>query len=220
MKTIKHALVTGFEPFGSPRPSDNRSWEAAKRLEGQTLETDNADIVCHCYRLPVSYGDVSTQLPLLHKSNTFSIVLHCGAGTPGTVRLEKQAHKTGYTRPGNKGPQDLPPGGSVPGYQTENELASTIDVDSLHLQLESAGWHHISTSTDAGRYLCDFTYYTSLAEAQVSYPARQLPAAQTVFVHVHPQVNDIYSDEQLAELLRSIIRMLGSNIASNESTVQ
>ncbi|KAJ1834740.1 hypothetical protein LPJ63_001689 [Coemansia sp. RSA 2711] len=208
LKTVIHALVTGFEPFGVPRPSDNRSWEAVKQLAGQTVETKDATVVCHCHQLPVSYDDVLALVPPLHLGAEFGIVVHCGAGAPGMVRLEKRAHRTGYTRPGNKGPQDLPSGGCVPGYGTADELATAVDVDGLCRRLGERGWRSVQASSDAGHYLCDFTYYISLAESETTYPARQLPAPHTLFVHVHPQADDVYSDAQLAELLREIVRQL------------
>ncbi|KAJ2821604.1 hypothetical protein IWW50_004569, partial [Coemansia erecta] len=204
IKTIKHALITGFEPFGTPRPSDNRSWEVVKCLDRQTIEAGDTTVVCHCHRLPVSYDEVSMLVPRLHLSNEFSIVVHCGAGAAGEIRLEKRAHRTGYVRPGNKGPTDLPPNGCVPGYEGADELVTSIDVDGLTAQLAGQGWHNVRASSDAGRYLCEFTFYTSLAEGETTHPARQLTAPKTLFVHVHPVANDVYSDAQLTELLRDI----------------
>ncbi|KAJ2562181.1 Histone deacetylase hda1 [Coemansia sp. RSA 1822] len=204
--TLSEEEVNG--PFGTPLPRDNRSWEAVKQLDQQIIETDCATVVCHCHRLPVSYDDVSMIVPRLHLASEYSIVVHCGAGASGVIRLEKCAHRAGYVRPGNKGPMDLPPNGCVPGYDTADELVTAIDVDGLRNRLEEQGWNKVYTSVDAGHYVCDFTFYTSLAEGETTYPARQLPAPQTLFVHVHPQADEVYSDTQLAELLRDIVRHL------------
>ncbi|KAJ2610961.1 Pyroglutamyl-peptidase 1 [Coemansia sp. RSA 1365] len=207
-KCIKHALLTGFEPFGEPRPNKNRSWEAIKQLENAKIETSDATIICHCYELPVSYDDVSEQVPRLHQSQEFSIVVHCGAGTSGVVRLERQARKSGYSRPGNKGQTDIPADGCVPGYRTPDELTTIVDTEAVQNALADRGWDKVCVSSDAGQYLCEYTYYTSLAEGKETYPSRGLPEPNTLFVHVPPQESDPYDDRQLGEMLREIIQML------------
>ncbi|KAJ2808685.1 Pyroglutamyl-peptidase 1 [Coemansia guatemalensis] len=205
---IKHALLTGFEPFGEPRPEKNRSWEAVKMLANTKIETGNATVVCHCHELPVSYDDVSKQIPRLHLMQEFSIVIHCGAGTAGMVRLEKQARKSGYSRPGNKGPTDMPVDGCVPGYSTADVLATNVNVGAVQDALAGMGWDKVRVSLDAGQYLCEYTYYTSLAESKETYPERGLPEPKTLFVHVPPQESDPYDDHQLSEMLREIIVQL------------
>ena len=52
-------------------------------------------------------------------------------------------------------------------------------------------------SRDAGRYLCDFIYYTSL----------HLNMSPVVFVHV-PELNKPYSADQLAVALKKIVEVL------------
>ncbi|KAJ1666191.1 pyroglutamyl-peptidase activity protein [Coemansia sp. RSA 1813] len=206
IKTIKHALLTGFEPFGTPRPSENRSWEVVKQLAGKQIYTGDSLVVCHCYEIPVSYNPVSELIPQLHRSQEFSIVIHCGAGVPGMVRLEKLAHRSGYIKPGNGGESDVPAGGCVPGYDTADVLESTIAVDRLKDALVEKGWSNLAVSLDAGRYLCDFTYYTSLAEGATTYKRQKRQAPATLFVHVPPSCNDPYSDEELAKIVCAILR--------------
>ncbi|KAJ2769177.1 hypothetical protein IWQ57_003215, partial [Coemansia nantahalensis] len=179
-----HALLTGFEPFGEPRPSTNRSWEAVRQLAGEAIAADGGAVVaCHCHRLPVSYADVSAAVPRLHGSADWSIVIHCGAGRSGAVQLERLAHRAGYERAGNGGAQDLPPGGRVPGYDgAGDELATDVDVGNVRSALEDRGWTAAQTSSDAGRYVCEYTYYSSLAEA-AQYPQRGRTAPAVLFVH-------------------------------------
>ncbi|KAJ2782700.1 Pyroglutamyl-peptidase 1 [Coemansia javaensis] len=209
--TIVHALVTGFEPFGEPRPDDNRSWEAVRQLAGQTVAAGDVSVVCHCHELPVSYASVSADVPQLHRDGAFGIVVHCGAGTPGVVRLETVAHRAGYVRPGNSGLLDVPPGGCVPGYDgAAAELCTDVDVAGLVRALAAKGWAATAPSTDAGRYLCEYTYYTSLAEAALYPRRRRMAAPRVLFVHVPPQAGDPYSDAQLAEIVREIIRELAT----------
>ncbi|KAJ1950647.1 hypothetical protein FBU59_000579 [Linderina macrospora] len=209
VKALKHALLTGFKPFGTPLPADNRSWETIKQLQNECIETDSTTVVCHCHELPVNYGPVSEQVPKLHLAHPYSIVIHCGAGVSGVVRLEKQAHKSGYSLPGNGGPSDLPAGGHVPvAADLPETLVTEIDVDGLRDHLIKGGWDKTEVSLDPGRYLCDFTYYTSLAEARTTYEKRGLVPPKTLFVHVPPNTEDPYTDRELAELVRQIIRFL------------
>ncbi|KAJ1798281.1 pyroglutamyl-peptidase activity protein [Coemansia sp. RSA 2399] len=208
IKTIKHALITGFEPFGTPRPLENRSWEVVKRLAGRQIDAGDALVMCHCYEIPVSYNQVSELLPQLHSSQEFSVVVHCGAGVPGVVRLEKLAHRSGYVKPGNGGESDVPIGNHVPGYDTADVLESTVDVGKLRDALVDKGWSNLAVSLDAGRYLCEFVYYTSLAEGETTYKRQQRQAPTTLFVHVPPSCNDPYSDGELAEIICEVLRCI------------
>ncbi|KAJ2551730.1 pyroglutamyl-peptidase activity protein [Coemansia sp. RSA 1933] len=209
IKTLKHALITGFEPFGTPRPTENRSWEVVKQLVGKQIDTGDSLVVCHCYQLPVSYNPVRELVPQLHRVQDFSIVIHCGAGVPGVVRLEKLAHRSGYVKPGNGGESDVPVDNCVSGYDTADVLETAIDVDELRDALSNKGWSNLATSLDAGHYLCDFTYYISLAEGETTYKRdKQCQAPATLFVHVPPSRNDPYSDTELAEILCDVLRRI------------
>ncbi|KAJ2745922.1 Pyroglutamyl-peptidase 1 [Coemansia sp. BCRC 34301] len=205
---MRHALITGFEPFGKPRTSDNRSWETARQLAGELIKVGDAAVLCHCFELPVSYGPVSELVPRLHSDNDYSIVIHCGAGTDGVVKIEQLAHRTGYVKPGNGGKEDVPADNHVPRYPTPDELCTSVDVSGLRDTLVAKGWASVATSRDAGRYLCEYTYYVSLAEAQTTYVDRRLPQPKTLFVHVPPRTCDPYSDVELAEIVRDILRHL------------
>ncbi|KAJ2005374.1 pyroglutamyl-peptidase activity protein [Coemansia thaxteri] len=205
---LKHVLLTGFEPFGTPLPSDNRSWEAVRQLAGERIVVGSTTVLCHCFELPVSYDPVSELVPRLHLGECFSMVIHCGAGTAGSVRLEQLAHRTDYVKPGSKGKSDLPAGNCVSNYPTPDELCTTVDVERLRSALKSKGWSSVEASSDAGRYLCEFTYYTSLAEALTTYAGRRIAPPKTLFVHVPPLARDPYEDVELAEIVRDIIRIM------------
>ncbi|KAJ1824353.1 pyroglutamyl-peptidase activity protein [Coemansia sp. RSA 2671] len=205
---LKHALITGFEPFGKPRPSDNRSWETVRQLAGERIVVGDETVLCHCFELPVSYNPVSELVPRLHRGEKYSLVIHCGAGLSGKVEIEQLAHRTGYIKQGNSGEGDVPVGSCVPNYSTPDILRTSVNVDGLRAALATKGWAHVEASQDAGRYLCEFTYYTSLAEAQTTYLGRQLSPPLTLFVHVPPKERDPYDDAELAEIMRDIVRYL------------
>ncbi|KAJ2786259.1 Pyroglutamyl-peptidase 1 [Coemansia interrupta] len=210
-----YALLTGFEPFGTPRPKDNRSWEAVKQLSGEVLSAgDETSVVCRCHKLPVSYDPVTDIVPRLHEKEDYAIVIHCGAGESGTVKLEMVAHKEGYQRPGNGGPGDVPRDGRVPGYDTADKLWTSVDVETCRSVLAEAGWTSVATSMDAGRYLCEFTYYTSLALSKTRYPEQGRVPPLVVFVHVPPKSCDPYSDRELADIMRRIVCFLAEQASS------
>ncbi|KAJ2856172.1 pyroglutamyl-peptidase activity protein [Coemansia erecta] len=211
METV-HVLLTGFEPFGTPLPKENRSWQVIKQLSGREIIVGNTKAVCHCYELPVSYNPVATMLPQMHLEHNFGLVVHCGESISGIVKLETCASKHGYKKPGNGGADDLPECGSIAGYNTPDTLFTEVDVEGLRKSLVANGWLSVATSNDAGRYLCEFTYYISLALAQTAYPERCATAPKTLFVHVPPKPLDPYSDQQLADIIRDIICYFASRI--------
>ncbi|KAJ2806847.1 Pyroglutamyl-peptidase 1 [Coemansia guatemalensis] len=206
VKSIKHALVTGPGPFGKYKV--NRAWETVKLLDGEAIMVGDTTVVVHCHRVPVSYDELADVIPCLHQIEDFSIVIHCGIAEEHFVRLEKQAHKSGYFWPGDKGPTDVPPNGCVQGYDLPEILTTDIDVKKLWKSLFEGGWTSTRVSVDAGVLQCNFQYYISLAEGKVSYPARNLPAPKTLFVHIPTIENEPYNDVQTSYLLRDIIKHL------------
>lgn len=79
-------------------------------------------------------------------------------------------------------------GGFGSGYSSCPEEARTaLDVDALVSHLDARGHAPVSASTDAGHFLCDFTYYCSLVESRRrrSSPSTP-PPVPVLFVHVPP----------------------------------
>ncbi|KAJ2806848.1 Pyroglutamyl-peptidase 1 [Coemansia guatemalensis] len=205
-KSVKHALVTGPEPFDHYKV--NRAWETVKLLDGKEIVVGDTTVVVHCHRVPVSYFELTDLIPRLHRTEDFSIAIHCGIADENCVRLEKEAHKSGYSQPANKGPTDVPPNGCVQGYDLPEILTTSIDVEKLWDSLTDKGWSSTRVSTDAGLFTCAFQYYISLAEGEVSYPARNLPAPKTLFVHIPDAENKPYNNSQTADILCEIIKHL------------
>ena len=63
----------------------------------------------------------------------------------------------------------------------------------------------LEVSSDAGRYLCDFIYYTSL----------NMKRAPVLFIHV-PELNAPYTVEQLSRTLKHIIEALLDELADTD----
>lgn len=182
------------------------------------VQLDN-QVICDCVhlvaeRLPVEYQSVTKIIPARHRNSStapgsptkpFRYFVHCGAGASDVVRIEVQAFHDGYFRPGNRGADDVPPGFSAPSWYPWPMVRTSVDVPRLveHLRIDKGWGNHIEQSEDAGRYLCEYTYYISLAEAIES--DRDMPLV--LFVHVPPSGGP-YSDSELAQIVRDILEWL------------
>ena len=77
-------------------------------------------------------------------------------------------------------------------------IATPFQVDRVRSKVASRVTDVVlEVSSDAGRYLCDFTYYTSLSQKR----------APVLFVHV-PEIDKPYSGEQLSLALKHIVETL------------
>lgn len=184
-------LLTGFGLFRDY--SHNSSSEVVKALAstgipGTRLITQE---------VPVEYGHVSTVVPELWQKYKPDLVVHCGMhALARNLIVENQARNGGYCAADNRG--TLPEQGLCCGCSPEDERLSTcFDLAALTKQLKEAGCPvPVETSSDAGRFLCEFIYFTSL---------RISP--WTVFVHV-PPIGEPYCVGQLASTVSKIVQQL------------
>ncbi|THH31589.1 hypothetical protein EUX98_g2573 [Antrodiella citrinella] len=151
----------------------------------------------------------------------YDFIMHVGVAPTGH-RLEKLAHKTGYLKPdalgklapevlqsqGEKGsaetPSTTPTRGFADGYESfPGELHSQVDVDGLLKNLKEAGAEPSFVSIDAGRYLCDFIYYCSLAEAQRHAVDGETPTP-VFFLHCSP-VGQPHSTQATTDAIKRIV---------------
>ncbi|KAL3249361.1 hypothetical protein MRX96_056056 [Rhipicephalus microplus] len=184
-------LLTGFGLFRDY--GHNSSSEVVKALAktgipGTRLVTKE---------VPVEYDTVSSVVPRLWEEFKPDLVVHCGMNaTARNLFVENQAHNGSYCAADNKGA--IPKQGLCCGVSPQNERLSTcFDLAALTEKLKTAGCPvPVETSNDAGRYLCEFIYFTSL---------RISPS--TVFIHV-PPIDEPYSVQQLSCTVSSIILQL------------
>ncbi|XP_052390671.1 pyroglutamyl-peptidase 1 isoform X2 [Carassius gibelio] len=122
-----------------------------------------------------------------------SSMVHVGvSGMATTVTLEQCGHNQGYMRLDNC---SFCPESRCCLEGGPDCIHSVIDMDTVCKRVDSAGLGvSVSVSKDAGRYLCDYTYYRSLF----------LGEGRSAFVHV-PPLGKPYSAEQLARALRAVI---------------
>ncbi|KAM7379132.1 hypothetical protein PAMP_004704 [Pampus punctatissimus] len=189
MANKKKVIVTGFEPFGEH--TVNSSWVAVKELERLGLGEAVDLYVCE---VPVEYQAVQSLLPSLWKQHQPQLVVHVGvSGLATTVTLEQCGHNKGYKRLDNCS--------FCPASQccTENGpdcINSVLDMNTVCKKVNDSGLGVIvSVSKDAGRYLCDYTYYSSLYLGQ----------GRSAFVHV-PPLGKPYSSQDLGRALQAIVR--------------
>ncbi|KAK7944618.1 hypothetical protein WMY93_000346 [Mugilogobius chulae] len=182
-------IVTGFEPFGEH--AVNASWVAVQELDRIGLGEDIDLFVCE---VPVEYQAVQTLLPSLWAEHQPRVV----SGPRGSLRsgqavtLEQCGHNKGYRRLDNCC------------FSPESEcciedgpecIGSVLDMDLVCKRVSEAGvGTKVTVSKDAGRYLCDYTYYTSLFVGN----------GRAAFIHV-PPLGKPYSSEELGRALQTVI---------------
>ncbi|KAM3866007.1 pyroglutamyl-peptidase 1 [Diretmus argenteus] len=189
MANKKKVIVTGFEPFGEH--TVNSSWVAVQEL--QRLGLGEA-VDLHVCEVPVEYEAVQNLLPSLWKQQQPQLVVHVGvSGLATTVTLEQCGHNHGYKRPDNC---SFCPVSQCCMEKGPDCINSVLDMDMICKTVNGSGLGvALSVSKDAGRYLCDYTYYTSLYLGQ----------GRSAFVHV-PPLGKPYSSQDLGRALQVIVR--------------
>lgn len=189
MANKRKVVVTGFEPFGGH--AVNSSWVAVQELEKLGLG-EGVDL--HVCEVPVEYQAVQSLLPSLWKEQQPQLVVHVGvSGLATTVTLEQCGHNKGYKRLDNC---SFCPASQCCMESGPDCIRSVLDMESICKRVNDSNMGvTVSVSKDAGRYLCDYTYYTSLYLGQ----------GRSAFVHV-PPLGKPYSSLQLGRGLQALIQ--------------
>jgi pyroglutamyl-peptidase len=190
--------------------------------------------------MPVEYAAVINKVPVFHgreaprprsrgdeidqfdPSRQYYLFLHVGQGRPGGIKIETRGFGHGYKKedfasklppPVVRGEQDSLgyPLAEAVALDGDDSLRTTIDTGSLAERLSQAHPDiSIARSDDAGRYLCDFIFFASLAEAIMAARRGEhkgRPLAKVLFVHVSPPDQPL-SISQVADVLQSLIAAL------------
>jgi pyroglutamyl-peptidase len=184
-------LITGFGPFQNVRV--NPSWAGAKQLSGEVIEDHEVVAV----ELPVDYRKIRDELPLLIKKHDPQVVIHFGVYWPGALRFEQRARNSISRIP------------DVSGYYPEDRRVtedgpmiyrSRLPESDLLKEMPEAGFDMVS-SDDAGRYVCEFTFYTEL------YNLDKLSKdADAGFIHVAP-LGQPLNTKELGKAMTEIVRI-------------
>ncbi|ORY40562.1 hypothetical protein BCR35DRAFT_356471 [Leucosporidium creatinivorum] len=222
--------LTGFGPFR--QYSENPSWLAVRQLEGITmkeappplaaLETPSEPqspsppaplqptIALSTSLIPVNYTDALELVPPLHdQDEPYDLIIHVGVGAPGGVVLERRARRWGYDKEGADG-KLAESDGKRRGFVGEEwnvgeELQTRISREKVVEWVRRKGVEHLALSSDAGLYLCEFTFFCSLATAQRKASAKASAHPTPVqFIHV-PPLKEPYNVEQLTSALKLLV---------------
>ena len=193
-------LVTGFGPFHQHKV--NASWVAVQEMKKLGIKHGNEDVSLEIREIPVVYEVVSKTVPKLWEELRPRLCVHVGVSPYDQVRLERIGKNLTYVHPDVSG-KTPPNGACVDGGPEcircvfDDEVERICEVVTEKTTSQCGERVTVTESRDAGRYLCDFIYYTSL----------RLGSGPSVFVHV-PPLGSPYSREQLAVALKNIIEAL------------
>ena len=167
------ALITGFEPFAGG--SDNASWEAVRALP-EELTLAGGAVRLRRELLPVTFAGAAARVRELIASGRPDVVVHVGLDASAkAIKLETTAYNEATASiPDNSGAQpdhaEVVPAGP-------RRRHSTWAAHALAGRLSATGLP-VTTSDDAGRYVCNTTLYTALDAVEED------PTRPTGFVHV------------------------------------
>uniref|UniRef100_A0A673TF41 Pyroglutamyl-peptidase I like n=1 Tax=Suricata suricatta TaxID=37032 RepID=A0A673TF41_SURSU len=149
-------VVTGFGPFRQHLV--NSSWEAVKELSKLGLSGD-PDVELHVLQLPVDYREVKQRVTRIWEDLQPQLAVHVGLDASAkAIILEQCAKNRGYWEADIRGfrptrGECLPDGPEV--------IVSGVNMRALRKCVAVEGVQ-VLYSRDAGRYVCDYTYYLSL----------------------------------------------------------
>ncbi|CUS13842.1 unnamed protein product [Tuber aestivum] len=199
--------LTGFGPFR--RHTQNSSWAITSSfLPHTTIHTETHAITLqpHPHWLKVAYATVTSEIPPLHTAtdNEFDYILHVGLGKAGGYHLERRAFEDGYVFgdvdgkvPGgadaapergimhSEGEERREPGGREFGCALDLQWV-VEGVEKFEPEETPGKELPIKVSDDAGRFLCEFIYYTSLKAACEKEGNGKLKSEKVLFMHVPP----------------------------------
>ncbi|XP_017742376.1 LOW QUALITY PROTEIN: pyroglutamyl-peptidase 1-like protein [Rhinopithecus roxellana] len=149
-------VVTGFGPFRQHLV--NSSWEAVKELSNLGLGNDTV-VQLRTLELPVDYREAKRRVTRIWEDHQPQLVVHVGMDTSAkAIILEQSGKNQGYREADIRGFR--PEGGvCLPGGPDMLESGVCMKAVCKHVAVEDV---EVIFSRDAGRYVCDYTYYLSL----------------------------------------------------------
>ncbi|TDZ29910.1 Pyroglutamyl-peptidase 1 [Colletotrichum spinosum] len=224
-------LVTGFGPFKVQYPV-NPSWEIAHSLPSYlpplraknpkdhnptsaTRPLPPVRIVVHPEAIRVNYQTVRGLVPQLWDPAThprIDATVHIGMAGPRLFySIERRGHRDGYAFPDVDGKKledeerRAKEGEEWVWYGTPAELETHFDLGDVlgRWKAHSPDGSDLRISEDAGHYLCDFIYFSSLAHLWKAQKHRRV-----VFLHVPSDASEeavARGTELTVQLIRSVV---------------
>uniref|UniRef100_T1JJ94 Pyroglutamyl-peptidase I n=1 Tax=Strigamia maritima TaxID=126957 RepID=T1JJ94_STRMM len=178
-------ISEGFSPFANYKT--NASWESVKELEKIGLG-DDINLVVE--KIEVVYDHVDSRIPELWKKYKPKLVVHCGVSSIAHyLTLEQRGHRQGYISQDESGKT---PRQEMCLCSDKDCIESGLEMSKVCEAVNSSDCGVIAVvSQDAGRFLCDYTYFSSLS----------IDSSRTAFIHV-PTIDKPYTAQQLAQAIR------------------
>jgi pyrrolidone-carboxylate peptidase len=186
--TAPIVLVTAYGPFDGR--GINGSATLAKRLEGLSL----AGAMVRTAVLPVVWGEPQARLPRLVAELKPVLLLGLGEGYPGRVVVER----VGRNRAAGPDVAGHAPPAAAIEADGPAERRATLAFDAAWF---TASPLPVSSSEDAGTYLCNALLYSALAQ----------PVAKIGFAHLPPQ-GTTPDDEYCAASLPAVRALIERNL--------
>lgn len=189
-------LVTGFGPFPGA-PINPSAW-----LAGALVNAHAPDCTLHAEVLPTEWEAVAALAPRLYASLQPDVMIHFGLCQRAVgFRIERSAFNRIAPRADARAV--LPPARHVLA-EGADRLDTRLPAARIAAHLSSRGLPAAS-SRSAGRYLCNFLYYHSLAWA-----ARQETPPVALFVHIPRTVaqGGSFSDAALLRGAQEVLRFV------------
>uniref|UniRef100_A0A2A4JEV0 Pyroglutamyl-peptidase I n=1 Tax=Heliothis virescens TaxID=7102 RepID=A0A2A4JEV0_HELVI len=174
-------LITGFGPFRDV--PYNISWPGVLRMDKNRIECEN-NVILLRNKINVDYDEVDSRVPELWRTFKPHLAIHVGVAENETFRLETHARNANYRIPDkdNKLPRSeaIVPGG-CPVIHTIFNVTRICEEFNKNPPASRLG---ASISENAGLFICEYIYYSSLLRGP------------TLFVHV-PLMK--YTEDEIAE---------------------
>jgi len=214
-------LVTGFGPFRAQYPV-NPSWEIAKNLPPflpppkhnapAITEHPPVRILVHPEQVRVAYTSVRELVPKLWEGRKIDHMIHIGmASGRRFYSIERRGHRDDYLmrdvddRLLGDGERRREEGDNWVWNGVPDELLTSANIDDVWRRWRAALPNvDIRISEDAGRYLCDFIYFSSLA-----YLYKKEEERRVIFLHVPVESDDISVRRGVditIELIRALVQ--------------
>ena len=199
------ALITGFGSF--PNVDKNPTEELIHYL---SKHSSSKPIDIHAIVLDVSFERSAKKL-MNHLQSTSTpplFLLHFGVSRSPFLRIEKQAI--------NEKHASIPDVDGVhcdgvaidAKYASTKSISSSLHIDKLIQHLQKIGFP-TKISLNAGRYVCNSTYYHSLKWTQSQ---RNSHAISSIFVHVPPHNSVFFEDNRQFVWNSKILHEAGTEI--------
>ncbi|KAK4545134.1 hypothetical protein LTR36_003685 [Oleoguttula mirabilis] len=227
-------LVTGFGPFQERYPV-NPSYEIARSipqlLPQSTSDCEAVRVIPYGSPIRVCYEDARKNIPPMLESyqETVDLVLHIGmASGRQHYAVERYAHRDNYGTHRDIDGHVPTPDEAVKWYgDCPVMMTTSLDYDSTVQNWQSSILHtpagspahgaDCRKSEDAGHFLCDYTYFNSLAwygRRNKNYEAGANSDRPVLFLHVPAESDETMLDKGRAVAVALIRAMVDSYVGA------